>query len=103
SERSMGDCVLGHSAISLLAELLESTLDQTRMLWSTGPAATELERVTLDWVRQLLGLPEQMFGMFHTNSRVDLALVAAIESLPEFGISDNGLTGMSPFRCYASA
>ena len=34
------------------------------MLWSTSPACTELETVTLDWLAKLVGLPES----FHSSS-----------------------------------
>jgi len=99
SGRFMGYFGLGPSAIGVLFQALEACLNQTRMLWATSPAATELEQVTLGWIRDLLGLPP-MFGMLHTNSRVDLALVAALESRGD--ISKNGLTGMPRFCCYAS-
>src|SRR5262249_6244449 len=42
----------------VLAELLIATLNQTGILWRASPALQELEEVTLDWLRQLVGLPE---------------------------------------------
>ncbi len=42
----------------ILAELLAAALNVNAMLWRTSPAATELEELALDWLRQLLGLPE---------------------------------------------
>ena len=49
------------SAPSILGELLSAGLGIQGMLWTTSPAATELEAVVVDWLRQLLGLPER-FG-----------------------------------------
>ncbi len=46
----------------ILAELLSAALNVNAMLWRTGPAATELEALTMDWLRQLLGLPEGLHG-----------------------------------------
>ncbi|MCA9874265.1 MAG: aspartate aminotransferase family protein, partial [Anaerolineales bacterium] len=44
------------SVPGILAEMLIAALNVNGMLWRTSPAATELEEVTLDWLRQLLGL-----------------------------------------------
>ena len=41
----------------ILAEFLAAALNQQAMLWRTSPASTELEAVSLDWLRQLIGLP----------------------------------------------
>src|SRR5258708_9295994 len=41
----------------ILAELLAATLNQVAIVWRASPASTELELRTVDWVRQLLGLP----------------------------------------------
>ncbi len=43
---------------SILGEMVTSGLGVQGMLWSTSPAATELESVVLDWLVDLLGLPE---------------------------------------------
>ena len=44
----------------ILAELLIAGLNQVGILWRASPALQELEEVTLDWLRQLLGLPERL-------------------------------------------
>lgn len=103
SSRFMGYFGLGPCAVSLLGWMLAEVLNPPRMLHSTSPVATELEVVTLDWLRQLVGLPHPLFGMIHTNSRVDLALIAALEAL---GIesSTRGFAGrgLPQLRYYAS-
>lgn len=62
----------------ILAELLCAALNANGMLWRTSPAVTELEQVTLSWLRQWLGLPDQ-FGIIHdTASTASLhAMIAA--------------------------
>jgi aromatic-L-amino-acid decarboxylase len=45
------------SAPGILGALLAAGLNVNAMLWKTSPAATELEQVTLGWLRQMLGLP----------------------------------------------
>ena len=48
---------------SVLAEMLTATLGAQCMLWQTSPAATELETRTLDWLRQMIGLPDGFAGV----------------------------------------
>ncbi|MGI9529392.1 MAG: pyridoxal-dependent decarboxylase [Acidimicrobiia bacterium] len=43
---------------SMLAELASAGLAQQGMLWSTSPAATEIESKVLDWLVELMGLPD---------------------------------------------
>ncbi len=47
------------SYASILGELLSAGLGVQGMLWSTSPACTELETHVLDWLVELLGLPER--------------------------------------------
>ena len=45
------------SGPSILGELVSAGLGMQGMLWSTGPAATEIETRVTDWLVDLLGLP----------------------------------------------
>jgi aromatic-L-amino-acid decarboxylase len=81
SGRFMGYFGLGSSGPSILADMLDATLNVTRMLWRTSPAATELEQVTMNWLRQMLGLPDTFFGLLYHNSAVLHALISAREAL----------------------
>ena len=49
----------GASGPSVLADLVSSGLGVQGMLWSTSPACTELETHVLDWMAELLGLPDR--------------------------------------------
>ena len=53
----------------ILAELLTAGLNQVGILWRTSPALQELEEVTLDWLRQLVGLPEAFTATSRTPRR----------------------------------
>ena len=68
----------------ILAELLAATLNVNAMLWRTSPAATELEELVLDWVAQLMGLPEGLHGHIEDTASVStlVALAAARELRP---------------------
>ena len=62
----------------ILAELLAAGLNQVGILWRTSPLLQELEEVTLDWLAQLLGLPDGLHGHLEdTASTGTLAALAA--------------------------
>ena len=71
----------------ILAELLAATLNVNAMLWRTSPAATELEELVLDWVAQLMGLPDGLHGHIEdTASTSTLAALAAARELRPGGV-----------------
>jgi aromatic-L-amino-acid decarboxylase len=47
------------SPAAVLGDLLSSGLGVQGMLWATSPACTELETVVVDWLAELLDLPER--------------------------------------------
>ena len=47
------------SGPAILGDLLSSGLGVQGMLWATSPACTELETHVLDWLVDMLGLPEK--------------------------------------------
>ncbi len=53
---------------AILAEALCAALNVNGMLWKSSPACTELEQVTLRWLAQWMGLPEEWFGMIHDTA-----------------------------------
>jgi aromatic-L-amino-acid decarboxylase len=62
----------------ILAELLTAALNSVAILWRTAPAATELELHVMDWLAQLLGLPDSWHGHIEdTASTSTLAALAA--------------------------
>ncbi len=95
------------SGPGILGEMLSGALNINAMLWRTSPAATELEQVTLDWLRQMLGLPRPLFGVINdtASSGVLYALAAAREAIPDLHIRQQGMSGRSEvprLRYYAS-
>jgi len=71
----------------ILAELLSAAFNVNAMLWRTGPAATELEELVLDWLRQLLALPKRLHGHIEdTASTSTLAALAAGRDLRPGGV-----------------
>ncbi|MGL6280004.1 MAG: pyridoxal-dependent decarboxylase, partial [Gaiella sp.] len=60
----------------ILAELLTAGLNQVGILWRASPALQELEEVTVDWLRQLLGLPPEFVG--HIEDTASTSTIAAL-------------------------
>ncbi len=91
---------------AVLAEMLAATLNQQAMLWRTSPSATELEQVSLAWLRDLMGLPSSFEGVIYDTASVSTlhALAAAREQIvPD--VRERGLTGRSDLtglRVYCS-
>jgi len=91
------------SGPGILGEMLTAALNVNAMVWRSSPAATELEEVTLDWLRQLVGLPAEFDGTINdtASSSVLYALAAAREvAYPES--HHGGLFGLPRGRIYAS-
>jgi glutamate/tyrosine decarboxylase-like PLP-dependent enzyme len=64
--------------IGAFADLLASTLNANLTIWRSAPAPVELERLTIDWIRQILGFPAEAGGLFVSGgSMANLAALAA--------------------------
>jgi aromatic-L-amino-acid/L-tryptophan decarboxylase len=94
------------SAPGVLAEFLSAALNQQAMLWRTSPAATELEAVTLGWLRRLIGLPDTFEGVIYDTASI--ATMHALVAARQAAVADvraRGLAGRSdvpPLRIYCS-
>jgi aromatic-L-amino-acid/L-tryptophan decarboxylase len=89
---------------SVLAEMLTATLGAQCMLWQTSPAATELETRTLDWLRQMIGLPEGFTGAIQdsASSATLCAILVARERATAWQVDQDGLGARPPLAFYAS-
>ncbi len=89
----------------ILAEMITGALNVNAMTWRTSPAATELETLVLDWLRQWLGLPSEFQGVVYDTASISTmhALATAREAVApntrEMGLSGRDLPN---FRIYAS-
>src|SRR3954469_2974486 len=84
---------ISSSPVAILAEFFAAAVNQQAMLWRTSPAATELEDVSLSWLRQLLGLPEAFEGVIYDTASISTlhGLAAALE-LAVPGVRQHGLS-----------
>ena len=58
------------SGPGVLGEMLAAGLNANGILWKTAPALTELEQVTLGWLRDWMGLSSHWFGMIHDTASI---------------------------------
>ncbi len=93
------------TAPGILGEIISAPLNVNAMTWRTCPAATELETVVIDWLRQWLGLPGEFDGVVYDTASVGImhALAAAREetapSTRKLGLFNRDLPR---FRIYTS-
>ena len=90
----------------ILAEMITAALNVNAMTWRTSPAATELETLVLDWLRQWLTLPAEFQGVVYDTASISTmhALATAREQTApntrRLGLS--GRSELPVFRIYTS-
>ncbi len=94
------------SSVGVFGEMFAAAFDQKAMLWRTSPASTELEEVTLDWLRSMMGLPDVFTGLIYDTASVSTmhAIAAARENLG-LRIREDGMSGRADLpllRVYCS-
>jgi len=89
----------------ILGEIVTAPLNVNAMTWRTCPAATELETVIIDWLRQWVGLSDEFGGVVYDTASVGIMHALAVareEAAP--ATRKLGLTGrdLPRFRIYTS-
>ena len=93
------------SAPAILGEIITAPLNVNAMTWRTCPAATELETLVVDWIRQWMDLPGEFGGIVYDTASVGVMHALAVareEAAPS--VRKHGLVGAGApvFRIYAS-
>ncbi|HZA38543.1 MAG TPA: aminotransferase class V-fold PLP-dependent enzyme [Candidatus Baltobacteraceae bacterium] len=85
------------TSLAAFADLLASTLNANLTVWRSAPAPVELERLTIDWIRQILGFNAEAGGLFVSGgSMANLAAIAAARQAKDHSSSGR-------LRIYASS
>lgn len=89
---------------SMLAEQLVNTVAAQCMLWQTSPAATEVETVMVDWLRQALGLAGGYVGVIQdsASSATLSAVLTMRERATQYTGNRDGLAEKGHLRIYCS-
>ena len=70
--------------LAAFADLLASTLNANLTVWRSAPAPVELERLTIDWIRQILGFNAEAGGLFVSGgSMANFAAIAAARQVKD--------------------
>ncbi|SRR6266545_3311402 len=94
------------TAPGILGEIITAPLNVNAMTWRTSPAATELETLVIDWLRQWMQLPKEFDGVVYDTASVGVMHALAVareEAAPEtrkLGLA--GRADLPTFRIYAS-
>ena len=62
----------------ILGEIATAPLNVNAMTWRTSPAATELETLVVDWLRQWIGLPDEFGGVVYDTASVGIMHALAV-------------------------
>lgn len=91
------------SGPAILGDLVSSGLGIQGMLWATSPAATELETHVLDWLLDLLALPERFRGNgVIQDSASSATLCALLAARERAGAPYDTLTGYASTQAHSS-
>lgn len=91
---------------SVLGDYVSTGLGALGLSWQSSPALTEVEEVTTDWMRQIVGLSDAWKGVIQDTASTCtlLALICAREKSTSYGLSRGGLQAEErPLIVYASA
>ena len=97
----------GSTPAALAADWLASALDNNAGLWVSSPLGSQLEKVSLAWLKDLFGLPAQWGGVMVTGATMAnfTALAAARQWWGEqqgVDIAKSGIAGLPPVPVFSS-
>src|SRR5688572_20018318 len=82
------------SSVGVFGEMFTAAFDMKAMLWRTSPASTELEDVVLDWLRQMMDLPDHFEGIIYDTASVStMHAIAAARERAGLNIRELGMSG----------
>lgn len=82
------------SSVGVFGEMFTAAFDMKAMLWRTAPASTELEDVVLDWLRQMMDLPDNFEGIIYDTASVStMHAIASAREKAGLGIREDGMSG----------
>jgi aromatic-L-amino-acid decarboxylase len=91
------------SGIGILGDLISSGLNSNAFIWRVSPVGAELEAITVDWLREGLGLPQDFDGVFNDTASIStLSGLACARQQATGNASQAGLQASAPLRVYSS-
>lgn len=96
----------GGQLASVLGDVISSGFAVVGLSWQSSPALTELEEVTVDWMRRMFGLSDAWSGVIQDTASTStlVALLCARERASQYSLTRAGLQGeAAPLIVYTSA
>ncbi len=90
---------------SVLGDYLSTGLGVLGLSWQSSPALTEVEEVTTDWLRQMVGLSDRWSGVIQDTASTStlVALICARERASSYSLVKGGIQSVpSPLVVYVS-
>jgi aromatic-L-amino-acid decarboxylase len=92
------------SGIGLVGEFVSSGLNSNAFIWRVSPVGSELEAITVSWLREGLGLPTDFDGVFNDTASIStLSALACARQQATGNASQAGLKASPPLRIYISS
>jgi aromatic-L-amino-acid decarboxylase len=94
------------SLAAVLGDTVSTGLAQLGLNWQASPALTELEEVTIEWLRQMFDLSASWSGVIQDTASTTtlVALMCARERVTHYGLARGGLQeSEQPLIVYASS
>jgi glutamate/tyrosine decarboxylase-like PLP-dependent enzyme len=67
--------------VTAIGSMIEAALNINATCWRSGPVATEMERLTIGWLKEMLGYPAEAVGLYTSGgSMANFAGLAAARS-----------------------
>ena len=87
--------------VTTIGDLMTSALNANVTSWRSGPAATEIEHITVDWIKEMLGYRSEAGGLFVSGG--SMANFAGLAAARSAAFPDAAAKGVRfPVRIYAS-
>ncbi|MDQ7817884.1 MAG: pyridoxal-dependent decarboxylase [Melioribacteraceae bacterium] len=91
------------SGPGILGELLAAAINANGMVWKSNPSGTELEETVLNWFRDMIGLPQNYFGVVYDTASVSsMHAIAAAREHTGLDIRSKGLSGLPKLILYCT-
>lgn len=89
---------------SILGELLTAAMGVQGMVWETSPAASELEELTMNWLKEMTGVPSGFHGVIQDTASTStlVAILSAREKISGYSINESGFHHNN-YRVYCSS
>jgi len=91
--------------VTSVGSMLASAMNINVTCWRSGPAATDLEHVTIDWLKEILGYPRQAGGLLVSGGSMAnfAALAAARSAKAQYNVVRDGMAAAGRMCAYVSS